>query len=119
MITMVTDISSPVKDKDYNLICAIEASLSNVWTLETYIQDAREQGDDELADWFRRIRRTTALPANRARRCSSSVSNDGSTAYCEGGRAWQSAIRAETTTTAHSLSPAARSPGLSTASNVR
>ena len=51
---MVTDISSPVKDKDYNLIWAIEASLSNVWTLETYIQDAREQGDDELADWFRR-----------------------------------------------------------------
>jgi hypothetical protein len=55
MSTMVTDISSPVKDKDYNLIWAIEASLSNVWTLETYIQDAREQGDDELADWFRRI----------------------------------------------------------------
>ena len=52
---MVTDISSPGKDKDYNLIWAIEASLSNVWTLETYIQDAREQGDDELADWFARI----------------------------------------------------------------
>ena len=52
---MVTDISSPVTDKDYNLIWAIEASLSNVWTLETYIQDAREQGDDELADWFARI----------------------------------------------------------------
>ena len=52
---MVTDISSPVKDKDYNLIWTIEASLSNVWTLETYIQDAREQGDDELADWFARI----------------------------------------------------------------
>ena len=54
---MVTDISSPVKDKDYNLIWTIEASLSNVWTLETYIQDAREQGDDELADWFARIQK--------------------------------------------------------------
>ena len=52
---MATDISSPVKDKNYNLIWAIEASLSNVWTHETYIQDAREQGDDELADWFARI----------------------------------------------------------------
>src|SRR5699024_3867632 len=38
---------------------------------------------------------------------------------CEGGRGWPSAIPAETTATAHSLSPEARSPGHSTASNAR
>lgn len=52
---MTSDISSPIKDKNYNLIWAIEASLSNVSQLETYIQDAREQGDEELATWFKKI----------------------------------------------------------------
>lgn len=46
---------SPLKDKNYNLVWALEASLQNVFTLETYIKDADEQGDRELADWFRRI----------------------------------------------------------------
>ncbi|MGQ1799097.1 hypothetical protein ACT4S5_18475 [Kocuria oceani] len=46
---------SPVKDPNYDLIWALEASLHNVWKLETYIQDAEKAGDNELADWFRRI----------------------------------------------------------------
>lgn len=47
--------SSPVKDKNYNLIWALEASLHNVFKLEEYIKDAEDQGDTELAEWFRRI----------------------------------------------------------------
>lgn len=47
--------SSPVKDKNYNLIWVLEASLHNVFRLETYIKDAEDQGDSELADWLRRI----------------------------------------------------------------
>ncbi|MDX2377092.1 hypothetical protein M4I32_09805 [Microbacterium sp. LRZ72] len=46
---------SPVRDKNYNLIWALEASLHNVWKLETYIQDAEREGDGELAEWFRKI----------------------------------------------------------------
>jgi hypothetical protein len=42
------------KDKDYNLIWFVEACLSNVLRLETYIQDADRDGDTELADFFRR-----------------------------------------------------------------
>ncbi len=42
------------KDKDYNLIWFAEACLSNTLRLETYIQDAAGDGDDELADFFRR-----------------------------------------------------------------
>jgi hypothetical protein len=42
------------KDKDYNVIWFTEACLSNVLRLETYIGDAEREGDDELADFFRR-----------------------------------------------------------------
>jgi len=42
------------KDKDYNLIWFVEACLSNVLRLETYIQDADRDGDTELVDFFRR-----------------------------------------------------------------
>ena len=42
------------KDKDYNLIWFTEQSLSNALRLETYIQDAERDGDNELADLFRR-----------------------------------------------------------------
>jgi hypothetical protein len=41
-------------DKDYNIIWFTEASLKNVLRLNTYIQDAERNGDDELAQFFRR-----------------------------------------------------------------
>ena len=41
-------------DKDYNIIWFVEACLSNVLRLETYIQDAEREGDTELAEFFRR-----------------------------------------------------------------
>ncbi|WP_324277204.1 hypothetical protein [Blastococcus brunescens] len=42
------------KDKDYNIIWFTEVCLSNALRLETYIQDAERDGDNELADFFRR-----------------------------------------------------------------
>jgi len=42
------------KDKDYNIIWFTEQCLSNTLRLETYIQDAERDGDNELADFFRR-----------------------------------------------------------------
>jgi len=42
------------KDKDYNIIWFTEACLSNALRLETYVQDAERDGDDELASFFRR-----------------------------------------------------------------
>jgi hypothetical protein len=42
------------KDKDYNIIWFTEQCLSNVLRLETYVQDAERDGDNELADFFRR-----------------------------------------------------------------
>ena len=42
------------KDKDYNIIWFTESCLSNTLRLETYIQDAERDGDNELAAFFRR-----------------------------------------------------------------
>jgi hypothetical protein len=42
------------KDKDYNIIWFTEQCLNNALRLETYIQDAEREGDQELADFFRR-----------------------------------------------------------------
>ena len=42
------------KDKDYNIIWFTEACLSNALRLETYIQDADREGDNELAEFFRK-----------------------------------------------------------------
>jgi hypothetical protein len=42
------------KDKDYNLIWFVEQCLSNTLRLETYIGDAERDGDDDLANFFRR-----------------------------------------------------------------
>ena len=42
------------KDKDYNIIWFTEQCLSNALRLETYIQDAERDGDEEVANLFRR-----------------------------------------------------------------
>ena len=42
------------QDKDYNIIWFVEACLSNVLRLETYVADAERDGDSDLADFFRR-----------------------------------------------------------------
>jgi hypothetical protein len=42
------------KDKDYNLIWYVEHCLNNALRLETYIGDATSDGDNELADLFRK-----------------------------------------------------------------
>ena len=42
------------KDKLYNVVWFTEQSLSNALRLEQYIQDAERDGDQELAEFFRR-----------------------------------------------------------------
>jgi hypothetical protein len=42
------------KDKNYNLIWFTEKCLDNALRLEAYIKDAERDGDDEVADLFRK-----------------------------------------------------------------
>ncbi|GAA4690479.1 hypothetical protein GCM10023215_28980 [Pseudonocardia yuanmonensis] len=55
------------KDKDYNLVWFTEQCLSNALRLETYIQDAQRDGDDELAEFFRRAQGESRKGAEQAK----------------------------------------------------
>ena len=54
MSTEETGTITGTKDKNYNIIWFTEQSLSNALRLEQYIQDAERDGDNELAEFFRR-----------------------------------------------------------------
>jgi hypothetical protein len=54
MASQETGEVTGTKDKNYNIIWFTEQCLSNALRLETYIQDAERDGDNELADFFRR-----------------------------------------------------------------
>jgi len=55
------------KDKDYNVIWFVEQCLSNVLRLETYIEDAEREGDNELAEFFRRAQETSRKGAEQGK----------------------------------------------------
>jgi hypothetical protein len=48
----MSEASRQPKDKNYNLISQLYHSADVVETLKTYIQDAEEEGDQELVDFF-------------------------------------------------------------------
>jgi hypothetical protein len=67
-MTAETGQVTGTKDKNYDIIWFTEACLSNVLRLETYIQDADQQGDSELADFFRRAQSDSRKGAEQAKK---------------------------------------------------
>jgi hypothetical protein len=65
--TTETGSTTGTKDKDYNLIWFTEACLSNVLRLEQYIADAERDGDDELAEFFRKAQADSKKGAEQAK----------------------------------------------------
>jgi hypothetical protein len=55
------------KDKDYNVIWFTEQCLSNVLRLEEYIDDAQREGDEDLADFFRRAQEASKKGAEQGK----------------------------------------------------
>ncbi|MDQ1671091.1 MAG: hypothetical protein QOE40_3152 [Actinomycetota bacterium] len=55
------------KDKDYNLVWFTESCLSNALRLDAYIQDAVRDGDNEVADLFRRAQDHSRTGAEQAK----------------------------------------------------
>jgi rubrerythrin len=51
----MTEASRQPKDKNYNLISALYQASDNVETFKTYAQDAQNEGDQELADFFEMV----------------------------------------------------------------
>ena len=54
------------KDKNYNLIWYTEQCLENALRLETYVQDAERDGDNEVADLFRKAQADSRKGARMA-----------------------------------------------------
>jgi hypothetical protein len=55
------------KDKTYNVIWFVEQCLSNTLRLETYVEDAERDGDQELAEFFRRAQETSRKGAEQGK----------------------------------------------------
>jgi hypothetical protein len=65
--TQETGEVTGTKDKDYNVIWFVEACLSNALRLENYISDAERDGDNELADFFRRAQNESKKGAEQGK----------------------------------------------------
>jgi hypothetical protein len=55
------------KDKTYNIIWFVEQCLSNTLRLDTYVGDAVRDGDQDLADFFRRAQETSRKGAEQGK----------------------------------------------------
>ncbi|HKH53120.1 MAG TPA: hypothetical protein VKA77_15305 [Mycobacterium sp.] len=56
------------KDKNYNLIWFTEQCLENALRLETYIQDAERDGDNEVVELFRKAQADSKKGAEEGKR---------------------------------------------------
>ena len=63
----MTEASRQPKDKNYNLITVLYQSSDNVESLKTYIQDAEQEGDGELVEFFNAILENNLTAAQRAK----------------------------------------------------
>ena len=55
------------KDKDYDIIWFVEACLSNALRMEVYAKDAERDGDNELAEFFRKAQHESQKGAERGK----------------------------------------------------
>lgn len=55
------------KDKNYNLIWFTERCLANALRLDTYIADAQRDGDEEVAELFRKAQADSRKGAELAK----------------------------------------------------
>lgn len=68
MSTTETGHVTGTKDKDYNILWFTEACLDNALRLETFIQDAERDGDDELAEFFKKAQNDSRKGAEQGKR---------------------------------------------------
>jgi hypothetical protein len=55
------------KDKNYNLLWYTEQCLSNALRLEQYAQDAERDGDNDLAEFFKRAQAASQKGAEQGK----------------------------------------------------
>nr|WP_128617493.1 hypothetical protein [Mycobacterium lepraemurium] len=65
-MTVETGHVTGTKDKNYNLIWFTEKCLDNALRLETHIQDAERDGDNDVAELFRKAQSDSRKDAQMA-----------------------------------------------------
>ena len=63
----MTEASRQPKDKNYNLISALYQASDNVETFKSYDQDAQNDGDQELANFFEMVIENNQKAAQQAK----------------------------------------------------
>ena len=63
----MTEASRQPKDKNYNLISVLYQASDNVEQLKSYIQDAQDEGDQELVEFFDGVLENNQRAAQRAK----------------------------------------------------
>ena len=66
MATMIPQ--SGTKDKNYDLITVTHLCLEHVWRLDQYAGDAESDGDQELAELFRKMQEHSRRGAEECKR---------------------------------------------------
>jgi hypothetical protein len=56
------------KDKNYNLLWYTEQCLDNALRMQSYVQDAERDGDNELAELFRKAQSDSKKGAEEGKR---------------------------------------------------
>jgi rubrerythrin len=56
------------KDKNYNLIWYVEQCLNNVLKMEEYAGDAERDGDNDLAEFFRKAQQASQRGADQGQK---------------------------------------------------
>ncbi|WP_046471858.1 hypothetical protein [Allosalinactinospora lopnorensis] len=59
--------TTKTQDKNYNAVSVLYHTLQEGETIERYIRDARENGDDELAEFFSQVQSQDRERAQRAK----------------------------------------------------
>ncbi|RCW44636.1 hypothetical protein DFQ14_104225 [Halopolyspora algeriensis] len=65
---MVDQSQSPVKDKNYNLVTVLQNLLQQSWHLQTYLEDAQNQNDTELAEWLSQLQQENLRAGERGKK---------------------------------------------------
>ena len=63
----MSEASRQPKDKNYNLISVLYQASDNVEELKTYVQDAEQQGDQEIVNFFNEILENNLRASQRAK----------------------------------------------------
>lgn len=56
-----------MKDKNYNLVTSVQNALNTKWQMSQYKQDAEQEDDQELADYFQEVVDGTSRGAERGK----------------------------------------------------